>query len=221
MSFSVESTFLRYPPTEFPPPKREEQQEGNRIQLHSPPGIFFKSDKPATQQSSFHLIPSMTTETLVTWRTLTWHKRPVLTEVEFEAPFTSHRMFGVYQRVMDELRKRSAEQTESRVREPFSLEVRESISPEAERHAQAVGLYGSLKVAKEAVHEVITDLRGMSIDLLLDPEAEDGDPTICLTLTVGESVDRMLELDDALQRILYDRVPVKDRPHFSFFYNFE
>jgi len=58
------------------------------------------------------------------------------------------------------------------------------------------------------------------VDVKKDPD-EGGYPTICFTITIQESVDRVLELDDALQDALYERIPADDRLYLSFAYQFE
>jgi hypothetical protein len=98
--------------------------------------------------------------------------------------------------------------------------VVEAITPAAAAYAKSHGLYGAVVLAKKVVHEVIPSMRALSVDLKQDPD-EGGYPTICFTMTIKESVDHVLDLDDALQDALYDRIPAELLPYLSFSYHFE
>ena len=96
----------------------------------------------------------------------------------------------------------------------------EVITPAAEEYARSHGLYGALVLAKKTVHELLPSMRALSIDLKQDPD-EGGYPSIGFTITIKEPVAHVLELDDALQDALYDRIPTEYLPYFSFAYRFE
>jgi hypothetical protein len=53
-----------------------------------------------------------------------------------------------------------------------------------------------------------------------DPE-EDGYATIGLTISTPEPVERVVELNDALQRALFASIPAKARMYLSFACEFE
>jgi hypothetical protein len=96
----------------------------------------------------------------------------------------------------------------------------ETITPAATEYAKSHGLYGALVLAKKIVHELIPEMRALYVDLKRDPD-EGGYPTLCFAITIKESVDHVLELDDALQDALYDRIPTEFLPYISFVYRFE
>ncbi|MFQ5853695.1 MAG: hypothetical protein ACE5JU_24315 [Candidatus Binatia bacterium] len=94
------------------------------------------------------------------------------------------------------------------------------ITPDATKHSKSLGLYGSLVRTTEIVHKALPSSKALNVDVKKDPE-EGGHPTICFAITIAESVDRVLELDDALQDTLYDFLPPDHHPHLSFTYHFE
>lgn len=94
------------------------------------------------------------------------------------------------------------------------------ITPNAEKFSKSLGLYGSLVRTTEIVHKILPTSKALNVDVKKDPD-EGGYPTICFAITIAESVDRVLELDDALQDMLYDSLPTDHRPHLSFTYHFE
>ncbi len=98
-------------------------------------------------------------------------------------------------------------------------ELREVMAPDVEEYARHARIYVWLKVAKTTVYETLPSLRGMTLELLKDPEGEEADSSICFYLSVGESPERMLQLDETLQNALYDRLPAGIRHHFSFVYD--
>lgn len=103
---------------------------------------------------------------------------------------------------------------------PSTRTIPETITPAAEKYARALGLYGSLVVTKEIVRETLPSMGALHIDVKKDPD-EGGHSTICFAVTIRESVDCVLELDDALQDALYDRVSAPARLYLSFTYQFE
>ena len=64
------------------------------------------------------------------------------------------------------------------------------------------------------------EMKALTVDKKMDPD-DGGYSTICFTITIPESVDRALELDDALQDVLYDRLPSDALFYFTFTYRFE
>lgn len=192
----------QHPSGIFPQPGRE----------GAPPRVA--GHVPTTQQNSFHPISTMTTT--ITGAVEAYAQRGDLFLPTGLIPFP-----GTHPRVPGERRKPRVPSYEQRtVRELFTSEVRETITAQAEQEAKIAGVYGSLKMAKQAVYEIMPHVRGITIDLVKDPEAEEHYTTICFEITVSESVEQMLELDEALRRTLVDRLPARDRPHFSLIYNF-
>jgi len=221
MSFSIESALAQRSPRALPTPSMEEPRKGQGIALFMSPTLVFEQHAPITHANSLSPLGGSPGGMLVIGESYTLESRFVpLQDLDtvLGAPI---KLDIHFQQLMDRVRELGAKQIELPAREPFRLERRETIIPEAEKHAKTIGVYGSLKLATETVHDIMPYVWGMTIDLVKDPEAEDDEPTICFHLTVKESVDRMLELDDALQRALFDRLPPKDRPHFSFLYDFE
>ncbi len=94
------------------------------------------------------------------------------------------------------------------------------VTPNAAKYAKSLGLYGSLVRTTEIVHKVLPTSRSLNVDVKKDPE-EGGYPTICFAITTAESVDHVLELDDALKDALYESIPGNDRLYLSFIYRFE
>lgn len=103
---------------------------------------------------------------------------------------------------------------------PRARTIPETITPAAEKHARSLGLYGSLVLAKEIARETLPSMRALNVDVKEDPD-EGGYPTICFAITTREPVDRVVELDDALQDALYNYIPAHHRPYLSFAYRFE
>jgi hypothetical protein len=103
---------------------------------------------------------------------------------------------------------------------PLRGRMVEAITPTAEEYAKSHGLHGALVLAKKTVHELLPSMRALSIDLKQDPD-KGGYPIVCFTITIKEPVAHVLELDDALQDALYDRIPTESLPYFSFAYRFE
>ncbi len=102
----------------------------------------------------------------------------------------------------------------------FANPPHETVTPLAEEYAKAKGLYGSLFVVKAIVNEIMPSAEALLVDLREDFD-DLGYATVCFTVTTRESVDRALELDDALQDALIDRIPPHHRLHLSFNYKFE
>jgi hypothetical protein len=94
------------------------------------------------------------------------------------------------------------------------------ITPAAEKYAKHLGLYGALVLTKTLVHEQFSSMKALTVDVKEDPD-EGGYSTICFAITIHESVDRVLELEDALYDMLYDRLPPDALFYFSFTYRFE
>lgn len=221
MSFSIESALAQRPPRAVPTPSLEEPRKGQGIALSLSPTLAFEQRVPLTHANSLSPLGGSTGGMLVIGESYTLESRFVPSQ-DIDTVLGAPTKLDIhFQQLMDRVREIGAKQIELPSREPFRLERRETIIPEAEEHAKTIGVYGSLKLATETVHDIMPYVRGLTIDLVKDPEGEDDDPTICFYLTVRESVDRMLELDDALQRALFDRLPAKDRLHFSFIYDFE
>ncbi len=103
----------------------------------------------------------------------------------------------------------------------LSTNVRSTtVTPAAEKYARSLGLYGALVLTKGLVRETIPVMKALTVDKKMDPD-DGGYSTICFTITIPESVDRALELDDALQDVLYDRLPSDALFYFTFTYRFE
>jgi len=96
----------------------------------------------------------------------------------------------------------------------------ETVAPDAEKYAKSLGLYGALMLTKTIVREIFPMMTALALDKKQDPDDE-GYSTICFTITTSASVNRVMELDDALQDILYERTPVDALLYFSFTYRFE
>jgi hypothetical protein len=109
----------------------------------------------------------------------------------------------------------------SPMRSPFpsGISVAE-ITPAAEKYAKHLGLYGALVLTKTLVHEQFSSMKALTVDVKEDPD-EGGYSTICFAITIHETVDRVLELEDALYDMLYDRLPSDALFYFSFTYRFE
>jgi len=98
--------------------------------------------------------------------------------------------------------------------------VPETTTPAAEKYARSLGMYGSVILTKKIVRDTIPLMKALYVDLKADPD-EGGFPTICFAITFRESVDRAVELDDALQDTLFDQIPTDHRVHLSFAYHLE
>jgi len=96
----------------------------------------------------------------------------------------------------------------------------ETITPSAEEYAKSKGFYGSLFVTKAIVREIIPSMKALLVDLREDFD-DGGYATVCFTVTIQESVDRALALDNLLQDAVIDRIPANHRLHISFNYQFE
>ncbi|MFQ5802815.1 MAG: hypothetical protein ACE5JQ_07990 [Candidatus Methylomirabilales bacterium] len=107
----------------------------------------------------------------------------------------------------------------SRVSPVRTTDVSETVTPAAESYARSAHLYMSLELTKKVIRETMPSAIGIYVDLKNDPE-ESNYPTICFKITIGESVDRVLELDDLLQDRLYRDVPPGHRTFLSFAYRF-
>jgi hypothetical protein len=104
---------------------------------------------------------------------------------------------------------------------PFSSGISAAeITAAAENYAKHLGLYGALVLTKTLVHEQFSSMEALTVDVKEDPD-EGGYATICFAITIQESVDRVLELEDALYDMLYDRLPPDALFYFSFTYRFE
>ena len=97
--------------------------------------------------------------------------------------------------------------------------VSETVTPAAENYAKSLEIYDSLLLTKRIVREIMPSIKALDVDLARDPE-EDGYSTIRLTITTPEPVDRVLELNAALQGALFERLPAKPRIYLSFAYRF-
>jgi len=95
-----------------------------------------------------------------------------------------------------------------------------TITPAAAKYARSRGFYGSLVQTTEMVHKIMPTSRALNVDAKTDPEEREY-TTICFTITTAESVERVLELDDALKDALYESIPSDDRLYLSFIYGFE
>jgi len=97
----------------------------------------------------------------------------------------------------------------------------ETITPSAEKFAKALGFYGALVLTRQIVREKLGPaVTALYVDRKEDPD-DDEHETICFSVTLRESVDRALELDDSLQNELIEHIPPRDRIHMSFSYQFE
>lgn len=97
----------------------------------------------------------------------------------------------------------------------------ERIDLAAEKYARSVGMYGSLVLTKQILREKMgSAMAALNVNLREDPDS-DGYITICFTVTLRVSVDQALELDDALQETLIERIPPNDRICLSFSYDFK
>jgi hypothetical protein len=115
---------------------------------------------------------------------------------------------------------RQGEQSSS-MRSPFPSGISATeITPAAEKYAKHLGLYGALVLTKTLVHEQFSSMKALTVDVNEDPD-EGGYSTICFAITIHETVDRVLELEDALYDMLYDRLPPDALFYFSFTYRFE
>lgn len=221
MNFSIESALAQRPPRALPTPRLEEPRKGQGIALSLSPTLVFEQQAPLTHANSLSPLGGSPGGMLVIGESYTLESRFVPLQ-NIDAVLGAPTKLDIhFQQLMDWVGELRTKQVELPAREPFTLDVPETITPEVESYAKTTGVYGRLKVAKEAVHEVMPHLRGITIDLLKDPETEDADPMICFRIAVNETVDQMLRLDSALQQLLYDRLPPKGRPHFSFIYDFE
>lgn len=100
-------------------------------------------------------------------------------------------------------------------------DIPERIELAAEKYARSVGLYGSLVLAKQIIREQLAScLSGISVDLREDPDDVDY-ATVCFVLQIRESAERMLELDQALQETMIEKIPARDLVHISILYRFE
>jgi hypothetical protein len=95
----------------------------------------------------------------------------------------------------------------------------EIITPAAEEYAKSLGVYGALILTKEVVHQIISSMRALAVDVKEDYEEDYA--TICFTIVVHDSVEQVMKFDDTLQETLYERLPAQALPYFSFSYRFE
>lgn len=102
----------------------------------------------------------------------------------------------------------------------FSVVSAAEITPAAEKYAKHLGLFGALVITKTLVYEKFSSMKALTVDVKEDPD-EGGYSTICFAITIHESVDRVLELEDAFYDMLYDRLPPDALFYFSFTYRFE
>jgi hypothetical protein len=93
----------------------------------------------------------------------------------------------------------------------------ETITPAAENFAREKGLAESLLQAKELVRRVHTSARGLFVDLEPDLD-EEGNPTIRFHITTDEPVERVLELNNALEDAFCREIPARDRVYLSYTY---
>ena len=98
--------------------------------------------------------------------------------------------------------------------------IPETVTPAAVSFAQEQGLTESLMRAKELVRQAIPFLRALSVDLEEDPD-EGGYPHLRFRITVAESVERVLELNDALERAFCAQIPAGQRMLLSYTYEFQ
>jgi hypothetical protein len=61
---------------------------------------------------------------------------------------------------------------------------------------------------------------GLHMDVA-DDHDEGGYSTIRMTIRIHESVERIVELDNALRQVLYERLPARALFFFSVMYQFE
>ena len=94
------------------------------------------------------------------------------------------------------------------------------ITPAAEEYAKSLGVYGALILTKEVMHNIISSMRALVVDVKEDHEEEDY-ATICFAVIVHDSVEQVMKFDDTLQDTLYERLPAQALPYFSFSYRFE
>ena len=105
-------------------------------------------------------------------------------------------------------------------RDTFASSARtEVITPAAEKFAKDRGLYGELVLTKYLVRQTVSALKVMAIDVQENMD-ESGYSTICFTITVDTSVERVMDDDDKLQDTLYEDLSKKALRYFSFTYQF-
>ena len=95
----------------------------------------------------------------------------------------------------------------------------EAVTPAAEKHARRLGLYGSVVLTKQRIHELMPSVKSVGIDLAVDPE-DAGYATICFTITTADCVSRALECDDSLRDALIAHLPQDHYQHLTFKYQF-
>ena len=96
----------------------------------------------------------------------------------------------------------------------------EEASPTAEQFARSLGLYEAFILAQSIVREIFPAMTALAINVQADPEEEEHS-TICFMITIPTLNDCVVNLDDALQDMLYERMPSDALLYFSFTYCFE
>jgi hypothetical protein len=98
--------------------------------------------------------------------------------------------------------------------------IPETVTPAAEGFAKEKGMYESLVRAKGLVRKIMPSARALAVDIEDDPD-EGGYTSVCLQITTSEPVERVLELDNALENALIDQIPAEHRMFLTFAYQFE
>lgn len=98
--------------------------------------------------------------------------------------------------------------------------IPETVTPAAESFAREKGMYESLIRTKGLVRKIMPSTRSLSVDIEDDPD-EGGYTSVCLQITTSEPVERVLELDSALENALIDQIPPEHRIFLTFAYQFE
>ena len=96
----------------------------------------------------------------------------------------------------------------------------ETITPAAENFARERGLAEPLLQTKELVRRILPGARGLFVDLEEDLDDEEN-PTIRFHITTAESVDRVMELNNALEDAFCREIPAQHRVFFSYTYRLE
>ena len=98
--------------------------------------------------------------------------------------------------------------------------IPETVTPAAAEFARSLGLHDSLLVARQLTRQMLPSMRALHIDVEHDPE-EEGLTTICFHITMPETVERVVELNDALHDALFECLPARAGMYFSFAYRFD
>jgi len=99
-------------------------------------------------------------------------------------------------------------------------DARETLTQEAQSFSRTKGLVGSLVLARQLIQDLLPAMTPIRIALERDPEIA-GYETLLFHIAIDEPAERLIELDDQLQDLIFDHIPPKHRRYFLFRYGLE